>query len=141
MPRNDYLDEDTPDDEGIPVFIDEGKPDSLDEDTPACPIPSQPSRCPSSSPRPGPANQSYAPPQNSMPGWDMAKTMCLAGGAGLEQVIAAAENATPRGGLPVAGERAGGESRRTGLKRKAGIITRSAGEITRTLCRNTYENI
>jgi hypothetical protein len=39
-------------------------------------------------PRPGPANQSYAPPQNSMPSWNMAKTMCQAGGAGLEQVIA-----------------------------------------------------
>ena len=64
--------------------------------------------------------QRYAPPQNSMPGWNMAKTMCQAGGAGLEQVIAAAEDAMPPGGLPVASERAGGESRRTGLKRKAG---------------------
>ena len=117
MPRNDYLDEDIPDDEGIPVFIDEGILDFPDEDTPACPIPFQPSsRCPPSSPRPGPANQSYAPPQNSMPGWDMARTMCLAGGAGLKQVIAGAEDATPPGGLPVASERAGGESRRTGLK-------------------------
>jgi hypothetical protein len=65
--RNDYLDEDIPDDEGIPDFIDEGIPDFLDEDSPACPIPSQPSRFPSSSPRPGPVNQSYASPQNSMP--------------------------------------------------------------------------
>jgi hypothetical protein len=134
VPRNDYLDEDIPDDEGIPDVIDEGKPDFLDEDTPACPIPSQPSRCQSSSPRPGPANHSYAPPQNSMPGWDMAKTMCLAGGAGLEQVIAAAEEATPRGGLPVASERAGDESRRTGLKRKEGEITRSAAEDFALFC-------
>ena len=80
------------------------------------------------SPRPGPANQNYAPPQNSMPGWDMAKTMCQAGGAGLNKVIAAAEDAMPPGGMPVASERAGGESRRTGLKRKAGEITRSAAE-------------
>jgi hypothetical protein len=58
----------------------------------------------------------------------MAKTMCQAGGAGLEQVIAAAGDATPPGGLPVASERAGGESRRTELKRKAGEITRSAEE-------------
>ena len=104
--RNDYLDdlEDMPDDEGIPDFP--------EEDTPACQIPSQPSRFLSSpgSPRP-------APPQNSMPGWDMAKTMCQAGGAGLNKVIAAAEDAMPQGGMPVASERAGGESGRTGLKR------------------------
>ena len=121
MPRNDYLDEDMPDDEDFP-----------EEDSPACPIPSQPSRFPSStgSPRPGPANQSYAPPpsQKSVPSWNMAKTMCQAGGAGLKQVIAAADNAMPSGGLPVASERAGGESRRTELKRKAGEITRSAAE-------------
>jgi len=30
-----------------------------------------------------------------MPGWDMAKTMCQAGGAGLNKVIAAAEDAMP----------------------------------------------
>jgi len=63
-----------------------------------------------------------------MTGWNMTKTMCQPGGAGLEQVIAAAEDAMPPGGLPVASERAGGESRRTGLKRKAGEITRSAAE-------------
>ena len=53
VPRNDYLDEDMPDDAVFP-----------EEDSPACPIPSQPPRSPSSpgSPRPGPANQSYAPP-------------------------------------------------------------------------------
>ncbi len=34
----------------------------------------------------------------------------------------------PPGGLPVASERAGGESRRTELKRKAGEICRSAAE-------------
>jgi len=63
-----------------------------------------------------------------MPGWDMAKTMCKVGGADLNKVIAAAEDAMPPGGMPVASERAGGESRRTGLKRKAGEITRSAAE-------------
>ena len=82
MPRNDYLDEDMPDDEGIPGMPDdEGIPDFPEEDIPACPMPSQPSRFPSStgSPRPGPANQSYyTPPWNSMPGWNMAKTMCQA---------------------------------------------------------------
>jgi hypothetical protein len=34
----------------------------------------------------------------------------------------------PPEGLPAASERAGGESRRLGLKRKAGEITRSAAE-------------
>ena len=128
MSRDDYLDdsEDMPDDEGIPDFPEADIPEFPEEDTPACPIPSQesqPSRFLSSpgSPRP-------APPQNSMPGWDMAKTMCQAGGASLNKVIAAAEDAMPTGGMPVESERAGGESRRTGLKRKAGEIPRSAAE-------------
>ena len=119
VPRNDYLDEDMPDDAESP-----------EEDSPACPISSQPPRSPSSpgSPRPGPANQSYAPPQMSMPSWNMAKTMSQAGGAGLKQIISAADDAMPPGGLPVASERAGGEFRRTELKRKAGEISRSAAE-------------
>ena len=77
--RNDYLDEDLPDEDDTNA-------------TPAAPIPSQPSRSPSSSPSPL-ANKSHAPPQNSKSGWDMCKTMCLAasGGPGLEQVIAAAD--------------------------------------------------
>jgi hypothetical protein len=106
VPRNDFLDEDMPDDEGIPGMPDDVGMDFPEEETPACPIPSQPSRSPSStgSPRPGPANQSYAPPQNSMPGWNMAKTICQAGGAGREQVIAAADDALPLGGLPVASD-------------------------------------
>ena len=89
---------------------------------PASPIPSQPSRSGSSSPSPL-ANKSHAPPQNSMPAWDMCKTVCLAGGAGLEQVIAAADDAMPQAGLPEASEQAGGDGRRAVLKRKAGDIT------------------
>ena len=54
--------------------------------------------------------------------------MCLAGGSGLEQAIVDADAAMPQEGLPVASERAGGESRSTGLKRKAGEIIRSAAE-------------
>ena len=117
MSRNDYLD----DSEDIPDDI----PDFPEEDTPACPIPSQALRFLSSESR---GSQRPAPPRNSMPGWDMAKTMGKADGAGLKKVIAAAEDAMPPGGMPVASERAGGESRRTGLKRKAGEITRSAAE-------------
>ena len=103
--RNDYLDEDIPDEEDANA-------------TPASPIPSQPSRSPSSSPSPL-ANKSHAPPQHYMPAWDMSKTMCLAGGAGLEQVIAAAVDAMPPEGLPLASVRAGGEGRRAELKRRA----------------------
>ena len=49
VPRNDYLDEDMPDDEGKQVMpVDVGIPDLAadfpEEDIPACPIPSQPSR-------------------------------------------------------------------------------------------------
>ncbi len=54
--------------------------------------------------------------------------MCLAVGSGLEQAIAEADDVMPQEGLPVASERAGGESRRTRLKRKARKITRSAAE-------------
>ncbi len=43
--------------------------------------------------------------------------MCLAGGTGLEQVIAAADNAMPQAGLPIASKQAGSEGRRAGLKR------------------------
>ena len=54
--------------------------------------------------------------------------MYLAGGTGLEQVIAAADDAVPQEGLPVASERAGGEGRRAGLKRRAAEMTRSSAE-------------
>ncbi len=48
--------------------------------------------------------------------------MCLAGGSGLEQAIVDADAVMPPEGLPVASERAGGESRHLGLKRKAGKL-------------------
>jgi hypothetical protein len=63
-----------------------------------------------------------------MAGWDICNMMCLAGGSGLEQAIVDGDAAMPSEGLPVARGRAGGESRRLGLKRKAGEITRSAAE-------------
>jgi hypothetical protein len=68
--RNDYLDEDLPDEDDANAI-------------PESPVPSQPSRSSSSSPSPL-ASKSHAPPQNSMSGWDMCKTMCLAGGTGLD---------------------------------------------------------
>ena len=86
--HNDYLDEDIPDEDNTNA-------------TPESSISPKPSRSgsPSSSQSPL-ANKSHAPPQNSMSGWDMCKTMCLAGGTGLEQVIAAEESppSTPVGG-------------------------------------------
>ncbi len=39
-------------------------------------------------------------PLRTLSGWDMCKTMCLAGGTGLEQVITAAVDAMPQAGLP-----------------------------------------
>ncbi len=89
--RNDYLDEDIPDEDDKNA-------------TPASPVPSQQSRFSSSSPSPL-ANKSHVPPQNSQSGWGMCKTMCLAGGTGLEQVIAAADNAMPQAALPIASKR------------------------------------
>ena len=56
-------------------------------------------------------------------GWDICNMMCLASGSGMEQATVDADAAMPPEGLPVASERAGGESRRLGLKRKAGEIT------------------
>ena len=125
-PRNDYLDEDIPDEDDTDAPL----------RAPASPIPSQPSHSPSSSPSPL-ANKSHAPPQKSIAGWDICKMTCLAGGTGLEQVIAAADDAMPPEGLPVASERAGGESRRTGIKRKAAKITRSAAEVFALLTTRT----
>jgi hypothetical protein len=63
-------------------------------------------------------------PTAPMAGWDICN-MCLAGGSGLEQAFVDADAAMPPEGLPVASERAGGESRRLGLARE---ITRSAAE-------------
>ena len=82
--RNDYLDEDIPDEDDTNA-------------TPASPLPFQPSRSPSSSPSPL-ANKSHTPPQHSMAAWDMCKALSLAGGTGLEQVIAAADDASKRMG-------------------------------------------
>ncbi len=58
----------------------------------------------------------------------MGQVVWLAGGSGLTEVIARSEAVIPADGLPVASERAGGESRRSGLKKKAAKNTRSAAE-------------
>jgi hypothetical protein len=104
-PRNDYINQDLPD---------EDEPDASAR-TPAPRIPSHTSPV---------ANESHALPQTrkSMAGCDICNMMCLAGGSGLEQAIADADAAMPLEGLPRASEQASGESRRTGLKRKAGKL-------------------
>ncbi len=102
--RNDYLDEDIPDE-------DDTNP------TPASPIPFHHALRHPVQVHLQIRVTSHAPPQNSKSGWDMCKTMCLAGGTGLEQVIAAADNAMPQAGLPIACERAGGDGSRAVLKR------------------------
>ena len=60
-----------------------------------------------------------------MAGCDICNMMCLPGGSGLEQTSVDADAAMPPEGLPVASERAGGDSRRLGL---VGEIARSAAE-------------
>ena len=65
----------------------------------------------------------------SMAGWIICNMMCpgLAGGSGLEQAIVDADaDMLPEGSCSK--RTAGGESRRLGLKRKAGEITRSGTE-------------
>ena len=105
-------------------------PDVYDTNAaPAYPIPSQPSR-PSTSPSPL-AKTSHALPHNSVPAWDMSQTMKLAGGPGLDKVIAMA-------GLPVASDRAGGDGRRTGLKRKAGEVTEDFALLTTRMSSMRY---
>ena len=59
---------------------------------------------------------------------DMLKMMWLAGGIGLNAVISQANSTGVADSMDPASERAGGESRRTGLKRKAADITRSVAE-------------
>jgi hypothetical protein len=117
--RNDYLDEDVPDPD---------EPDSPSEDLPL-PASSEAGATSPASPR----DAAPAPParrSDSVSGWDLRKMMWLAGGSALmlKSVITRSETHMPTKDMPVASERAGGESRRAGLKRKAAEITRSAAE-------------
>ena len=116
--RYEYLDEDAPD-------PDESEPSSREPSLPASP-PATPTSPPAAAAPAAPhASESGRPSRSD---WDMSQMMWLAGGSGLPAVIARSEAAMPGEGLPVASERAGGESRLSGLKRKAADITRSAAE-------------
>ena len=118
--RYEYLDEDSPDPE-------ESDPPDRGPSLSASP-PATPTSPPAAAAPPGRAGPASPPGRPSGSGWDMRQMMWLAGGSGLHSVITRADAAMPTDDLPVASERAGGESRRTGLKRKAAEITESAAE-------------
>jgi hypothetical protein len=109
--RYEYLDEDSPDPE------ESDQPDrglSLSPGPPAAPT------SPPGAADPGPASP---PERPSRSGWDMSQMLWLAGGSGLQSVIARSDATMPTEDLPIACKRAAGESRRSGLKRKAAEIT------------------
>lgn len=109
--------------------------------TPGSPSPSQ-------SPSPSPS-QAYPLPRQparfgrrSPPPVNVTQIMRLAGGLGLAAAISSADVVTDSFGTDwkVPSERAGGDSRRMGNKRKAAEITRSAAEDFALLtCRTTSE--
>ena len=102
------------------------------------------------SPSPSPS-QSYPSPRKparygrrSPPSVNVTQFMRLAGGLGLASAISGLDNITDSIGTTdweVPSERAGGESRRMGNKRKAAAISRSAAEDFALLtCRTTSEH-
>ena len=118
--RYEYLDEDSPHPE-------ESDPPDRGPSLSASP-PATPTSPPAEAAPPGRAGPASPPGRPSGSGWDMRQMMWLAGGSRLHSVITRADADMPTDDLPVASERAGGESRRSGLKRKAAEITRSAAE-------------
>ena len=135
---NDYADEDIPDSVGDLPYAD--IPDTVPaEEQAASPSPTAGSgsecRSPSQSMSPSPSRRS-PPPLN------VTQIMRLAGGLGLAAAISSADVVTDSFGTnwKVPSERAGGDSRRMGNKRKAAEITRSAAEDFALLtCRTTSE--
>ena len=152
---DDYADEDIPDsDEDVP---DTDIPDAGPAEEQAAP----PSPCSDSppdhevahadSPSPSPSPSQLCPlprkparfGRRAPPPVNVTQLMRLAGGLGLAASISAADTITDSFGTDwqVPSERAGGESRRSGNKRKAGEITRSAAEDFALLtCRTTSEH-
>jgi len=126
--RSNYLDEEDPaqDDSRSPAR-DPSEPASPSRSPVSPPAASPPPAAPASGPAPPPVAPA-APRGLVAAGLDMRQTMWLAGGSSLPSVISRSDADIPAQGLPVSSERAGGESRRTGLKRKASQITRSAAE-------------
>ena len=152
---NDYADEDIPDEDEP----DQDEPDAEPAEEEAAP-PSPCSVPPSDeaaaehadSPSPSPSQSCPLPRKparfgrRSPPPVNVTQLMRLAGGLGLAASISAADAITDSFGTSstdwkVPSERAGGESRRIGNKRKAGEISRSAAEDFAILtCRTTSEH-
>ena len=130
--HNDYFDEDIPDAEPSPQPSVPASPSSVpptDRDDVVAAHADSPSPSPS---------QSYPSPRKlprygrrSPPPVNVTQFMRLAGGLGLASAISGLDNITDSFGTTdweVPSERAGGESRRMGNKRKAASISRSAAE-------------
>ena len=153
--HNDYFDEDIPDAD---------TPDAEAAEPPPQPsVSASPSSVPptdrhgddvvaahADSPSPSPS-QSYPSPRKparfgrrSSPPMNVSQFMRLAGGLGLASAVSGLDNITDSFGTAdweVPSERAGGESRRMGNKRKAAAISRSAAEDFALLtCRTTSEH-
>ena len=120
----DYLNDDAPDPEESEPLVREPSRSASPPSSPGPARPRPPAAALAAGPPPAAAPAAVPPPS----AWDVRQMMWLAGGSGLSAVVARHDAAMPAEGLPVASERAGGESRRAGLKRKASEITRSAAE-------------
>ena len=131
---NDYADEDIPDvDESEPPVDESAEPPSVSLSPSPVPVPDM---------RPGSLSPSQSEPmcplprkparfgRRSPPPVNVTQLMRLAGGLGLAAALSHADVCTDSFGpdWEVPSERAGGESRRIGNKRKAKEITRSAAE-------------
>ena len=135
---NDYLDADGPDGADGPEECDQPPSASAKRHRPSLQqsasslLSAGPSTASLQGPSPpGPAgggqSQGHGPIGKSATGMDVRKMTWLAGGLGLPGAISYAESMTSTRMDP-ASERAGGEARRAGLKRKAVEISRSAAE-------------
>ncbi len=95
------------------IYLDEDSPDPEESDQPdrgpsLSPGPLAAPTSPSAAADPGPASPPERPSRSC---WDMSQMMWLAGGSGLQSVIARSDAAMPTNNLPIACERAGGDSR------------------------------
>ena len=129
---NDYADEDIPDVDPSDYLTANEEPAAEPSVSPSpCPVPGPPPddgmRPGSPSPSPGPLPRRG---RRSTPPVNVTQLMHLAGGLDIAAAISAADAHTDSSGpdWEVPSERAGGESRRIGHKRKAADITRSAAE-------------
>ena len=145
---NDYADEDIPDEDEPDAEPAEEQPEQAAPPSP-CSVspPSEAAHADSPSPTPSQSNPLPRKParfgRRSPPPVNVPQLMRLAGGLGLAASISTADAITDSFGTDwqVPSERAGGESRQIGYKRKAANISRSAAEDFALLtCRTTSEH-